>query len=62
MQRSVKCLVITAMMLSSVVMMAQLAVEVEGGMQKSISQSDFQKMPHQTLTVSKRRFLTVLTG
>jgi hypothetical protein len=39
-------------MLSSVVMMAQLALEVEGGAQKSISPSEFQKMPHQTLTVT----------
>jgi len=39
-------------MLSSVVMMAQLALEVEGGAQKIISQSEFQKMPHQTLTVT----------
>jgi hypothetical protein len=52
MQRMMKCLVITAVMLSSVVMMAQLALEVEGGAQKSISQSEFQKMPHQTLTVT----------
>jgi hypothetical protein len=39
-------------MLSGVAMMAQLALEVEGGAQKSISQSEFQKMPHQTLTVT----------
>jgi hypothetical protein len=39
-------------MLSSIVMMAQLALEVEGGAKKSISQSEFQKMPHQTLTVT----------
>ena len=52
MQRMVKCMVITAVMLSSVVMMAQLALEVEGGAQKIISQSEFQKMPHQTLTVT----------
>ena len=33
-------------------MMAQLALEVEGGARKTISQSEFQKMPHQTLTVT----------
>jgi hypothetical protein len=52
MQRMAKCLVIPVLMLSSVVMMAQLALEVEGGAQKTISQPDFQKMPHQTLTVT----------
>jgi len=52
MQRTVKCLVITVVMLSSVVMMAQLALEVEGGARKTISQPEFQKMPHQTLTVT----------
>jgi len=52
MQRMVKCFVITAVMLSSIAMMAQLALEVEGGVQKTISQSEFQKMPHQTLTVT----------
>jgi len=52
MRRMAKCLVITAVVLSSVAMMAQLALEVEGGAQKIISQSDFQKMPHQTLTVT----------
>jgi hypothetical protein len=39
-------------MLSSVVLMAQLALEVEGGAQKSISQSEFQKLQHQTLNVT----------
>jgi hypothetical protein len=39
-------------MLSSVLMMAQLALEVEGGAQKTISPSEFQKMPRQTLTVT----------
>jgi hypothetical protein len=39
-------------MLSSVVLRAQLQLEVEGGAQKSISQSEFQKLPHQTLTVT----------
>ena len=52
MPRLVKCMVITAVMLSSVLMMAQLALEVEGGAQKTISQSEFQKMPRQTLTVT----------
>jgi hypothetical protein len=33
-------------------MMAQLALEVEGGAQKTISPSDFKKLPHQTLTVT----------
>lgn len=47
-----KCLAITAVMVSSVVMMAQLALEVEGGAQKVISQAEFQKMPHETLTVT----------
>ena len=32
--------------------MAQLALEVEGGAQKTISQSEFRKMPHQVLTVT----------
>jgi hypothetical protein len=52
MQQIVKCLVITVVMLSSIVMMAQLALEVEGGAQKTISQSDLQKMPHRKLTVT----------
>ena len=52
MQRIAKCIVGTAVILSSVMMMAQLALEVEGGAQKTISQSEFQKMPHQTLTVT----------
>lgn len=52
MQRLAMCIVMIAMMLSSIAMTAQLALEVEGGAQKTISQSDFQKMPHQTLTVT----------
>ncbi len=52
MQQTAKCLVIAAVMLSSVITMAQLTLEVEGGAQKTISQSEFQKMPHQTLTVT----------
>lgn len=52
MQRMVKCLVITAVMLSSVVMLAQLELEVEGGARRTISQAEFQRMPHQTLTVT----------
>jgi len=52
MQRMAKCLAIATVMLSSVVLMAQLKLEVEGGAQKSISQSEFQKLPRQTLTVT----------
>jgi hypothetical protein len=52
MQRAVKCLVIMTVMLASVAMMAQLALEVEGGAQKTISQAEFQALPHQTLTVT----------
>ncbi len=52
MQRMMKWLVIATVMLSSVVMMAQLVVEVEGGARKTISQAEFQKLPHQTLTVT----------
>lgn len=52
MQRMVQCLIITAVMLSSVVMRAQLVLDVQGGARKTISQSEFQKLPHQTLTVT----------
>ncbi len=52
MQQTAKCLVITAVILSSITMMAQLPLDVEGGAQKTISQSEFQKLPHQTLTVT----------
>jgi len=52
MQRMAKCLLITAVVLSSVMVMAQIELEVEGGARKLISQSEFQKMPHQTLTVT----------
>lgn len=51
MQRMMKCMVVITVMLSSAVSMAQLTLEVEGGAQKTISQSEFQKMPQQTLTV-----------
>jgi hypothetical protein len=52
MQRKMRWLVFATVLLSSVAMMAQLVVEVEGGARKTFSQSEFQKMPRQTLTVT----------
>lgn len=45
-------LVLTAMMMSSVALVAQLELEIDGGEHKTISQSDFKKLPHQTLMVT----------
>ena len=51
MRRGSKFLLVVAVLLSSIAAMAQLQLAMEGGAEKTISQAQFQKLPHQTLTV-----------
>lgn len=51
MKRAAKPVFLFVLLLSSTVLLAQLQLEVQGGAQKTITPSQFQQMPHQTLSV-----------